>query len=100
MDRPTHPAREDKARATTEPTAPAIVSSKLVRTGAGTSATPAAAALADAAAAILPGERQTLIAQAAYFLAERRGFSPGHELEDWLAAEQDVERALQQGSRA
>lgn len=24
---------------------------------------------------------------AAYFLAERRGFAPGHELEDWLAAE-------------
>jgi len=27
---------------------------------------------------------------AAYFLAEQRGFSPGHELDDWLAAEQAV----------
>jgi hypothetical protein len=27
------------------------------------------------------------IAQAAYYRAESRGFAPGHELEDWLAAE-------------
>lgn len=31
------------------------------------------------------------IAVAAYFLAERRGFAPGHELDDWLAAEDAVE---------
>ncbi|HZL96313.1 MAG TPA: DUF2934 domain-containing protein [Vicinamibacterales bacterium] len=30
------------------------------------------------------------IAERAYFKAERRGFSPGHELEDWLAAEREV----------
>ena len=34
------------------------------------------------------GER---IAVAAYFLAEKRNFSTGRELEDWLAAEQDVD---------
>jgi len=33
------------------------------------------------------GERHRLVAEAAYCLAERRGFEPGHELEDWLAAE-------------
>jgi hypothetical protein len=27
---------------------------------------------------------------AAYFRAEARGFAPGHELEDWLWAEQEV----------
>jgi len=27
------------------------------------------------------------IATAAYFRAEARGFGPGHELDDWLAAE-------------
>jgi hypothetical protein len=32
----------------------------------------------------------SMIATAAYFHAERRGFEPGHELEDWLAAEQQV----------
>jgi hypothetical protein len=35
-------------------------------------------------------ERTAMIADAAYFRAERRGFAPGHELEDWLAAELDV----------
>jgi hypothetical protein len=30
------------------------------------------------------------IAEAAYYLAEQRGFVPGHELEDWLAAEREI----------
>lgn len=30
------------------------------------------------------------IAQAAYFRAEKRGFAPGGELDDWLAAEAEV----------
>jgi hypothetical protein len=32
-------------------------------------------------------QRHELIAESAYFLAERRGFEPGHEAEDWLTAE-------------
>lgn len=40
-------------------------------------------------------ERAAMIAQAAYFRAEHRGFEPGHELEDWLAAEIEVGNALQ-----
>jgi hypothetical protein len=39
-------------------------------------------------------ERQALIAKAAYFRAERRGFRAGHELEDWLAAEAEVDQQL------
>ncbi|MCX8040299.1 MAG: DUF2934 domain-containing protein [Planctomycetota bacterium] len=35
-----------------------------------------------------------MIAEAAYFLAERRGFAPGHELADWLAAERTVDERL------
>lgn len=31
--------------------------------------------------------RHAIIAVAAYFLAEQRHFVPGHEVEDWLAAE-------------
>lgn len=30
------------------------------------------------------------IARGAYFRAQRRGFVPGHEREDWLAAEADL----------
>jgi hypothetical protein len=39
-------------------------------------------------------DRGVSIAKAAYFHAERRGFAPGHELEDWLAAENEVEQRL------
>jgi hypothetical protein len=41
-------------------------------------------------------ERDAMIADAAWFRAERRGFAPGHELEDWLAAEQQIDAILQQ----
>jgi hypothetical protein len=35
-------------------------------------------------------DRRLLIEREAYLRAERRGFEPGHELEDWLAAEHSV----------
>jgi hypothetical protein len=41
--------------------------------------------------------RQALIAELAYFRALRRGFEPGHELEDWLEAEAEFEK--RQGAR-
>jgi hypothetical protein len=34
--------------------------------------------------------RETLIATAAYYRAARRDFEPGHELDDWLAAEREI----------
>ena len=43
---------------------------------------------------IEPEQRQAMICDAAYFLSERRGFCPGHELDDWLTAEAEVDRAL------
>jgi Protein of unknown function (DUF2934) len=39
-------------------------------------------------------QRTALIAEAAFFRAEKRGFSPGHETEDWLAAESEVDAKL------
>ena len=30
------------------------------------------------------------IAELAYYKAEKRGFEPGHELEDWLEAEREL----------
>jgi len=42
----------------------------------------------------LPGDyRVEQVRVAAYFRAERRGFVPGCELEDWLAAEAEVSAA-------
>lgn len=44
------------------------------------------------------GDRHTAIAEAAYFRAERRGFVPGHELDDWLTAEAEFEeRCMSEG---
>jgi hypothetical protein len=42
------------------------------------------------AAAPAPADLQRWIAEAAYFRAERRGFAPGGETEDWLAAEAEI----------
>lgn len=39
-------------------------------------------------------ERHATIAQAAFYIAQARGFEPGCELDDWLAAERDVDQRL------
>jgi hypothetical protein len=36
-------------------------------------------------------EKHQLIAEAAYYRAERRNFAPGYELADWLNAEEEIE---------
>jgi Protein of unknown function (DUF2934) len=38
--------------------------------------------------------REARIAEAAYWRAERRGFSGGQELDDWLAAEKEVDQDI------
>ena len=35
-------------------------------------------------------DMRAAIAECAYFKAERRGFAPGYEVEDWLAAEREL----------
>jgi hypothetical protein len=39
--------------------------------------------------------KRRLIADIAYLSAERRGFAPGYELDDWLQAEQEVEASME-----
>lgn len=36
--------------------------------------------------------RQQRIAEAAYYRAQRRGFAAGSEMEDWLAAESEIDQ--------
>ena len=43
--------------------------------------------------------RCAMIAEAAYYRAERRGFAPGHELEDWVQAEAELARSTEQPTR-
>jgi hypothetical protein len=38
--------------------------------------------------------RYNLIARAAYLRAEKRGFAPGGEQQDWLEAEAEIDRLL------
>jgi hypothetical protein len=47
-------------------------------------------------ASIDPDVRRQLVAAEAYFLAERRGFAAGREIEDWVTAEGVVDSRLQQ----
>jgi hypothetical protein len=39
-------------------------------------------------------KQRAMIAEAAYFKSERRGFAPGYEVADWLEAEREVEAIL------
>jgi hypothetical protein len=39
-------------------------------------------------------ERERMIREAAYYLAEKRGFTVGHEMDDWSEAEREVDTRL------
>jgi hypothetical protein len=47
------------------------------------------------AALVPPEARAQMIAEAAYYRAEARGFEPGRDLEDWLEAEAQIDRLLE-----
>ena len=47
-----------------------------------------------------PRSLHTLVAEAAYYAAERRGFAPGAELDDWLLAERQVGGQAAEGSKS
>lgn len=42
---------------------------------------------------------QDAIAKSAYFMAEQRGFEPGHELPDWLEAEDEIKSMIASARR-
>lgn len=47
---------------------------------------------------LLPINMEDEIRRLAYLLSERRGFDPGHEAEDWIAAEREVRQRYHQQS--
>ena len=53
-----------------------------------------AARAGDGRTEVRPEERQRMIELAAYYRAERRGFSAGSAEQDWLEAEAEIDRAL------
>jgi hypothetical protein len=57
---------------------------------------PAPAVLVTRGGPLIPASlRLDMIRDAAFFRAEARNFAPGQEIEDWLAAEQDVDELIQ-----
>ena len=52
----------------------------------------------DARATIVPINLEEEVRRLAYLMAERRGFQPGHEAEDWFAAEREVRQRYHQHS--
>lgn len=52
----------------------------------------------DARANLVPINVDEEIRRYAYLLSERRGFEPGHEAEDWLAAEREIRQRYRQQS--
>jgi len=43
---------------------------------------------------VTDSQRHDAVQVAAYYLAERRGFEPGHELEDWINAEAQLDATV------
>ncbi len=82
---------------------PKKVEAKAAAPAASSGAKPAPAPAAAATAtkmAVKPtaAERQRRIAEAAYFLAQRRGFAGGSAVQDWLTAERNVDAAIARGT--
>lgn len=46
------------------------------------------------AAPVTAEMRRAMIAQAAYYIAEQRGFGEGRDVEDWLLAEKQIDATL------
>jgi hypothetical protein len=85
MEETRKPARKPPAAAAPRPAA-----KKVVATGKATVRKSAGTQVRAAVAAPPASGREEMIRQAAYYRAERRGFAPGYEWEDWLAAEAEV----------
>ncbi|MGB8064694.1 MAG: DUF2934 domain-containing protein [Candidatus Sulfotelmatobacter sp.] len=54
----------------------------------------------EARASIVPINLDDEVRRLAYLMSERRGFDPGHETEDWLAAEREVRQRYRQQQSA
>jgi hypothetical protein len=92
-------ASAKRTRSAAKPAAAQPRRTRAARPGAErTLARPAGTGKPDGASTITPEERRMLIARTAYLRAERRGFVPGHELEDWAAAEAEVDAQLAGGT--
>jgi len=82
------PAKAAAAKAAPKKAAPTTAAPKKAEAAPRTPAAPAAKAVKGAKAE--GPDRAEMVRMAAYFRAELRGFAPGYEVDDWLAAEAEV----------
>jgi hypothetical protein len=82
------------AAAPKKDTAPASQPAPAVQQAFGRSSGATAAAAAPAKKAVDAKERYKMIAETAYYLAQKRNFAPGHEVQDWISAEKQVDAIL------
>jgi len=92
--RPNSPSKPESTPVSLDKTA---ASSPAKATSAKKTATKSASKSAPLRADISEGMRRSMIAEAAYLRAEQRGFAGGDEVEDWLAAEAEVDALLKSG---
>ena len=84
-----------KSASPKKPTKRKAAAPKLMQGAVQVSLEPTQSPLADSIS-VDPDTRRSLVAAEAYFLAERRGFAAGGEVQDWVAAERLVDSRLQQ----
>ncbi len=89
-------ARAAKAPAAKAPAKPAAKKAAAKKTVRKTAKTPAAAA---PASAVRPEERHRRIAEAAYFIALKKGFGRSDPAHDWAEAEKEVDAQLAREAR-
>ena len=90
MEETRKPARKPRAATAPKPAAKKVATAKKAATAKATARRPASTASRPAVTAPSATGREEMVRTAAYFRAERRGFAPGYEWEDWLAAEAEV----------
>ena len=88
-------SRPTSSKTTVEPAvAPAAKPTKAPAKPRATRSSKSAASAVSNAIQLTPEERHRVVAEAAYVIAERRGFAGGSPIEDWLQAEADIDRML------
>ena len=58
---------------------------------------PAVAAEAPSMPVLTPDQRRYYVEVAAFYIAERRGFHGGSEMDDWVQAEAEIDRLVREG---
>jgi hypothetical protein len=61
---------------------------------------PAKPTAVKSAASLSDDQRNNYVQVAAFYIAERRGFTPGNPAEDWAAAEVEIDRLIASGQFA